>query len=67
MSSNTYILSTFFFSIFLMWTIFNVFVEFVIVLLLFYVLFFGQEACGIEPAPSASEGELNQWTTSECP
>ena len=29
--------------------------------------FFGQEARGIEPAPPASEGELNQWTTREMP
>ena len=49
-----------------MWTIFKVFIEFVTILLLFYVLFFfGPEACGIlaprpgiEPTPSALEGEV---------
>lgn len=30
-----------------MWTIFNVFIEFVTVLFLFYALFFAHEACGI--------------------
>ena len=30
-----------------MWTIFKVFIEFVTVLLLFYVLLFGCQACGI--------------------
>ena len=44
---------------------FKVFIEFVTILLLFYVLFFGQEACGIldswpgiEPAPPALKGEV---------
>ena len=48
-----------------MWTIFKVFMEFVTILLLFYVLFFGLEARGIlaprpgiEPAPPALEGEV---------
>ena len=49
-----------------MWTIFKVFIEFVTILLLFYVLFFWVcEACGIltprpgiEPAPPALEGEV---------
>ena len=48
-----------------MWTIFKVFIEFVTVLLLFYVLVFGREAYGIlvpwpgiEPAPRALEGEV---------
>ena len=48
-----------------MWTIFNVFIEFVTILLLFYVLFFGHKACwigapslGIEPSPFALEGEV---------
>ena len=37
----------------LIWTIFKVFIEFVTILLLFYVLvFFGHKACGI-PAPCA--------------
>ena len=30
-----------------MWTIFKVFIEFVTILLLFYVLVFGLQACGI--------------------
>ena len=33
--------------LFLMWTIFKLFLEFVTTLLLFYVLFFGLEAHGI--------------------
>ena len=48
-----------------MWTIFKVFIEFVTILLLFYVLVFGCEACGIlapqpgiKPAPRALEGEV---------
>ena len=49
-----------------MWTIFKVFIEFVTILLLFYVFwFFGLETCGvlalrpgIEPAPPALEGEV---------
>ena len=49
-----------------MWTIFNVFIEFVTILLLFYVFgFFGGEACGIlapllgiEPTLPALEGEV---------
>ena len=53
-----------------MWTIFKVFIEFVIILFLFYVLgsfffFFGQKACGIlvpwpgiEPTTPAMEGEV---------
>ena len=50
-----------------MWTILKVFIEFVTILLLFYVLvyFFGYEACGIlsprpgiKPAPPALEGEV---------
>ena len=36
-----------FFKIFLMWTIFNVFIEFVTVLFLFYVFIFGCKTCGI--------------------
>ena len=53
------------FGVFLMWTILKVFIEFVTILLLFYVLVFGPEACGIlaprpgiEPAPPALEGEV---------
>ena len=48
---------------FLYWTIFKVFIEFVTILLLFYV--FWPEACGllahqsgIKPAPPALEGEV---------
>ena len=52
--------------IFLTWTIFEVFIEFVKILFLFYVLFFfGHEACGIlvpqtgiKPTASALEGEV---------
>ena len=47
--------------VFLMWTIFKVFIEFVTIFLLFYA-FFGHEACGIlaprpgiEPSPPALE------------
>ena len=36
-------LSLFFFRFFFMWTIFKVFIEFVIVMLLFYVLIFWQQ------------------------
>ena len=48
-----------------MWTIFKVFIKFVTLLLLFYALLFGHEACGslpsqpgLEPAPPALEGEV---------
>ena len=49
-----------------MWTIFKVFIEFVTILLLFYVLvFFGRKACGIlaprpgiEPVLPALEGKV---------
>ena len=48
------------------WITFQVFIEFVSILLLFYVLFFGLEACrilftlppGIGPGPPALEGEV---------
>ena len=40
--------SGFIFKIFLwVWTVFKVFIEFITILLLFYVLDFGHEACGI--------------------
>ena len=49
-----------------MWNIFNVFIEYVTILLLFYVLVFGRKANGIlaprpgiEPAPPALEGEVS--------
>ena len=49
-----------------MWIIFKVFIEFVTIVLLFFMFcFFGQEACGIlaprariEPAPPALESEI---------
>ena len=48
-----------------MWAIFKVFIEFVIISLLFYVLVFGYEACrilapwpGTEPESLALEGEV---------
>ena len=48
-----------------MWTIFKVFIEFVMIFILFYVLVFGLEACGIiapqpgvEPTSYALEGEI---------
>ena len=50
---------------FLMWTIFKVFIQFVTILFLFCVWFFGHEACGllasqtgIEPTSPALEGEV---------
>ena len=53
--------TTFLFKEFFMWTIFKVFIEFVIILLLFY----GHKACGIlaprpgiEPVAPALEGEV---------
>ena len=55
----------FIFCFILMWTIFKVFIEFVTVLLLFYVLVFWPQGMwllgprpGIEPAPPALEGEV---------
>ena len=48
-----------------MWTIFSLFIKFLAILLLFHVLFFGQEArgllaprSGIKPAPPALEGKV---------
>ena len=48
-----------------MWTIFKVFIKFVTVLLLFYVLAFGQEVCGAlapqsesKPTSPALEGKV---------
>ena len=50
---------------FLFFHFLKVFVEFVTILLLYYVVFFGLEACGIltpqpgiEPTPPALEGEV---------
>ena len=57
--------TSFFFKDFLTWTILKVFIEFVTMLLLFYVLVFWRQACGIlapqpgiKPAPPALEGEV---------
>ena len=48
MNIHVQVLFCFFFKDFLMWTIFKVFIEFVTILLLFYVFCFsGPEACGI--------------------
>ena len=51
-----------------MWSIFKVFIEFVTIFFLFYVLVFWLQCMwdlsfptGIEPTPSALEGEV--WTT----
>ena len=47
-----------------MWTIFKVFVEFITILLLFHILFFGPRGMwdlssqAREPVPSALEGEV---------
>ena len=54
------------------WTIFEIFIEFVTILFLFYVLvFFGHDTCGllapwprIEPVPSALEGKVLTTGTS---
>ena len=58
------ILSHFFLKIFLMWTIYKVFIEFVTCCFCIILWFFGQEVCEIltpqlriEPAPPALEGE----------
>ena len=49
----------------MIWAIFKIFIEFVTILLSFFVLVFGLEACGIlaprpgiAPLPSALEGEV---------
>ena len=41
-----------------MWTIFKVFIEFVTILLLFYILVFGPEACGNLAPPSGVKPTL---------
>ena len=48
-----------------MWVIFKVFIEFVTILVLFYILFFGHKGCGIltpgpgiKPSSPALEGEF---------
>ena len=66
--TNGFFSTSFFFKdfFFLMWTIYKVFIEFVTILLLFFMFwFFGNEACGIlvrqsgiEPAPPALEGKV---------
>ena len=58
-----------------MWTIFKVFIEFVTVLLLFYIFCLVHEACGIlalqpriGPLPPARQVKvLTLWTTREVP
>ena len=60
---------------FLMWTIFRVFIEFVTILLLFYVLVFWPRGIWDLSSPtrdrtctpSIGRRSLNQWTTSEVP
>ena len=44
-----------------MWTIFKVFIEFVTVLLLFYVLLFGCQACGILAPHQGSTPRPLHW------
>ena len=63
--------------VFWIWTLFKVFIEFVMILLVFYVLclLFGHEACGIlgpwpgtEPSrPCIGGWSLNHWTAREVP
>lgn len=48
-------LYVFFLIYFLMWTIFKVFIKFVTVLLLFYILAFGQEVCGALAPPNQEQ------------
>ena len=54
-----------FLKIFLLWAIFKVFIEFITILLLFYVLIFWPQACGIlapqpgiKPSSPALEGKV---------
>ena len=62
------------FIFFLMWTIFKVFIEFVIILLPFYVLVFGAQSMWnlISPTrdrtrtPCIGRQSLNHWTTGKC-
>ena len=55
----------FFFKDFLMWTIFKVFIQFVTILLIFMLWFYGHKACGIlaawsgsKPLPPVLEGKV---------
>ena len=65
----------FFLNIFLMWTIFKVFIEFVTILLLFYVFGFWPQGTwdlislirDRTPAPCIGRQSLNHWTTREVP
>ena len=57
-----------------MWTIVKVSHEFVTILFLFMLWFFGHEACGIlaplpgiETTTPALEGSLNHWTARQVP
>ena len=51
----------------LMWTIFEVFIEFVTILLLFYVLFFWLRGMWDLSSPCIGRRSLNHWTTREVP
>ena len=63
----------FFFKVFLMWTIFKVFIEFVTILLLFYVLVFWLQGTWDLSSltrdrtctPCFGRRSLNHWTTRE--
>ena len=65
----------FFFKIFLMWTNFKVFIEFVTILLLFYVLVFWSRGMWDLSSPTRDwigtpcigRRSLNHWTTREVP
>ena len=62
-----------FFKIFLMWTIFKVFIEYVTMLLLFYVLIFWPQSMWDFSSPARDQAHtpcigrqsLNHWTTRE--
>ena len=59
-----------FFFFFLMWTIFKVSIEFIIILLCFIFWFFGRQAyeilapqAGVEPMLTGPQGKSQQWQT----
>ena len=68
-------ITSFFFKIFLIWTIFKVFIEFVTILLLFYVLIFWPRGMwdlssptrDRTPTPCTGRQSLNHWTAREVP
>ena len=70
-----YFVNLFFFKIFLMWTIFKVFIEFVTILLLFHVLVFwpwgiwdlSSPTWDQTHTPCIGRRSLNHWTTREIP